>query len=91
MRKRRIFLGLLLVVVLMAFAACSNKGTSLDPDTNTPNPVTDNNGTVNDNGVVDKAGNDVEKAVDDTGDAARDLVTSDGALNDDGTVKNNNL
>lgn len=84
MRKRQIFLGLLLVMVLMAFAACSNNGgTALDPNTNTPNPVTDDNGTVDENGVrqnVDQAGDDLRNATDNAGNAARDLVTSDGAV-----------
>jgi len=84
LRKRRIFLGLLLVIALMAFVACGrDDGTVLDP--NTPNNVTDNNGTVRDdlNNAADNAGD----AVRDTGDAVEDLVTTDGAV-DKGT---NNL
>lgn len=85
MRKRRIFLGLLLVIALMAFVACSsNDGTLLDPKT--PDTVTDNNGTdnnVNDdanNNNLDKAGDDLEKAADNAGNAAKDLVTTNGAV-----------
>ncbi|WP_312652797.1 hypothetical protein [Aminipila sp.] len=82
MRKRRIFLGLLLVIALMAFVACSsNDGTLLDPDT--PNTVTDNNGNgVNDdtNNNLDKAGNNLEDAADNAGNAAKDLVTTNGAV-----------
>lgn len=84
MRRRRIFLGLLLVIALMAFVACSsNDGTLLDPDT--PNTVTDNNGNdnvdndANDN--LDNAGDDLEDAADNAGDAAKDLVTTNGAVN----------
>lgn len=88
MRKRRIFLGLLLVIALMAFVACSsNDGTLLDPDT--PDTVTDNNGNnnvdndANDN--LDNAGDDLEDAAENAGDAAKDLVTTNGAVD-----KNNN-
>lgn len=88
MRKRRIFLGLLLVIALMAFVACSgNDGTLLDPDT--PNKVTDNNGNNNGNNDVndnlDNAGDNLNDAANNAGDAAKDLVTTNGAVD-----KNNN-
>lgn len=83
MRKRRIFLGLLLVIALMAFVACSgNDGTLLDPDT--PDTVTDNNGNGIDDddadNATDKAGDDLRDATDNAGDAVEDLVTTDGAV-----------
>lgn len=71
MRKTRIFLGLLLIIALMAFAGCgiNDDGTIMDPDT--PD--------VNDNYDNDLEG-DVDDAVDNAGEAIEDLVT-DGAVN----------
>lgn len=69
MRKTRIFLGLLLIISLMAFVGCGiNEDTTVDPDT--PGNMTDNKDLVD----------DVDDAVDNAGDAVEDLVTTEGAV-----------
>lgn len=96
MKKTRIFLGLLLVVALMAFAGCSSDGDgTFDPST--PGNVTDNSGNgINNNDVPDNngtnngagdnnLGNDVDRMVDDAGNAVDnavdDLVSTGDAIN----------
>ncbi len=80
MRKTRIFLGILLIMALMAFVGCGvNDDTTVDPDT--PGDVTDNRDLTDDaDRAMDNAGEDVENAVDKAGEDVKDLVTTDSAV-----------
>lgn len=88
MRNKRVFLGLLLVIALMAFAGCSSTDDVNTVDPNAQKSVTDSNGDgMYDNNMNNDLGNDVDRIVDKTDRAVEDMVT-DGAVNDH---NNNNL
>lgn len=75
LKKARILLGLLLIMVMVAFSGCGNNNpTTIDPDT----PNTTNGGILNDN-----TNNDDDGILDDN-----DKNKNDGMLNNDNNTVN---